>query len=237
MGKCVTLETGSKVKYYFQPLLRGDCNKPPELTVTTSALAAADGDAATITVIALGAGASLPKGMWLDFVAPSTGKVVPVQLTANAVAGATSLAVANIPEDIASGSTCVLPGFLTARESGNLGRSGNTDEIEFLEDFYSRRVTTGASWDISADGAYSQLDSSYRNCEYCFTNGLVGWARIVFPSPNLLVYSTGAVYEGEVTIQDMPLDIPKGIVRANITFNGNGELFKVEPKLIAALVP
>jgi hypothetical protein len=202
MGTCKTLETGNKVIYEFQPLIKGVCDRPADLTITTSALAGADGNAANIAVTALTA-AALPEGMWLDFVAPTTGKIVPVQLTANVLTGATSLPVANIPEDIVSGSTCVLPAFLTARESGNLGRSGKTDSIEFLEDFYERTVTTGASWDISADGAYNQLSSSYRNCEFCFSTGSIGWARIVFPSPNPLVYSTGSTYEGEVTIGDL----------------------------------
>lgn len=232
---CKTLETGSKVKYYFQPLLRGDCDKPPTITITTGALAGADGNAATITVTALPAGTKLPAGMWLDFVT-TTGKVIPVQLAANAIAAATSLSVNNIPEDIASGSTCELSAFLTARESGNLTRSGNSDSIEFLEDFYAQAVTTGASWGISAPGGYSQLASAYRNCEFCFTNGVNGWASIVFPSPNPLVYSTGSVYEGEVSIQSLDLDIPKGIVRAPVEFQGNGQLFKIEPKPIAANV-
>lgn len=236
MAKCLTLESGSKVKYFFQPLLRGNCDKPVDLTVTTSAAAVADGNAASIAVTALAAGALLPLGMWLDFV-ETTGKAIPVQLAANAIAAATSLSVNNVPEAISAGAIATLPPLLTARESGNLGRSGTSDEANLLENFWKNSITTGASWDISADGVYSQLDSAYRNCEYCFEQGLNGWLRIVFPSPNPLVYSSGAIYEGEVTVQDLPLDIPKGIVKANIKFNGNGQLYKTEPKVIAAVVP
>lgn len=233
---CLTLESGSKVIYRFMPLLKGVCDKPVDTTVTTSALAGADGNAATIAVTALASGVVLPKGLWMDFVSP-TGKTVPVQLTANATAPATSLTVANIPEDIASGSTCALPPLLTARESGSLDRSGNSEDVELLENFWANSLTTGASWGVSADGVFSQLSSAYRNCEYCFENGLNGWVQIEFPSPNPLVYSKGAIYEGEVTIESLPLDIPKGVVKANISFKGNGQLYKVEPKVIAAIVP
>lgn len=237
MAKCSTLEAGSKVKYYFQPLSKGDCNKPPDLTITTSAAVVADGNTASIAVTALGTGANLPPGMWIDLVEALTGKIVPVQLAAAAIAAATSLSVNNVPEALTTGATAILPALLTARESGSLGRSGENEDVSLLENFWANSLTTGASWDVSADGIYSQLDSAYRNCEYCFENGLNGWMRIVFPSPNPLVYSTGAIYEGEVVIESMPLDIPKGIVKANISFKGNGQLYKTEPKVIAAIVP
>ncbi len=236
MATCLTIETGGKLTYTFQPLVRGDCNKPPEITITTSAEAPADGNAASITVTALPAGTSLPAGMWLDFVT-STGKIIPVKLTANAIAAATSLAVANVPEVIPSGSTCELPAFLTGRESASLGRSGDSEDVQLLDLFWANRVTTGASWDVSADGIYVQLSAAYRNLEFCFENGLNGWVQIIFPSPNPLVYSTGVIYEGEVTVQDLPIDITKGVVKGNATLNGNGQLYKIEPKPIAANVP
>jgi hypothetical protein len=235
--KCLTLESGAKVKYYFQPLRKGDCSKPPDIVITTSALAAADGNAASITVTALPAGTNLPEGMWLDFENPTTGAIVPVQLAAAAIAAGTSLSVANIPAAIASGSTCQLPALLTARESGSIDRSGNSEDVDLLDNFWAYSETVGANWGSASDGAYSQLASSYRNVEYVFKNGGKGWFRAEFPSPDPLLYSTGAVYEGEVSIEGIPLDMPKGVVKANITFKGNGELYKIEPKVVAAVVP
>jgi hypothetical protein len=236
MANCLTLESGSKIKYYFIPLIRGNCDKPPKVTITTSSATTANGGPATIAVTALPTGVAVPKGAWLDFVAPSVGKTVPVRLTADAVTGATSLAVENVPEAIATASTASLPPLLTARSSGNLNRTGESENVSLLETYWANSLTTGASWEVPTEGVYDQLSSAYRNAELCFETGNTGWVIIEFPSPNPLVYSTGAVYEGEVTVKDLPLDIPKGIVKGNISFAGTGALYKTEPKPIAAVV-
>lgn len=235
--KCVAVENGAQVGHFLTPLLRGDCNAPVDTTITLAAAAPADGNAATITVPALAVGVKLPEGMWLGFVVPTTGVVIPVQLSATSVAGDTTLEVFNIPVTIPIGAVLTLPAPLGLRESASIERTSKTEDIDLLSQFWAYAETTGAAWAPKLDGLFSQTDPTYLNTGYCFRKNQKMWYKAQFPSPDPLVYSEGTSFAGEVIIESMSIDAKKGAVKGNISLKGNGELIETPPKLIAAIVP
>lgn len=217
------LGKGTKVDVALLPL--GSRVEPTPTTITLAAQAAKDVDgAASITVPALGAGVFIPAGSYLAFVAPTTGKQVLVQLTADAEATDTTLTVASIPEAIASGSVATYPLRLAGRTAANLGRSGNRiSAVDFDSDGYEDGLVASISQTLEVPGNWQPLDAGFATAEYAFQELRECYVWLELPRISD-AYSKGRVYHGPCSITDLPLDIPAdGIITGNISIALNGE--------------
>lgn len=211
------LPTGSRVE-------------PTATTITLAALAAKDvTGGASITVPALASGVVIPAGSYLGFVAPTTGKTVIVQLSADADTGDTTLSVEQIPEDIASGSVATYPLRLSGRTAANIGRSGNRiSAVDFDSDGYSDGLTASIEQTLEVPGNWLPLDAGFATAEYAFTELREVYVWLTLPVISS-AYASGRIYKGPASITDLPLEIPAdGIITGNISIAFNGR-----PTLVA----
>lgn len=217
---------GTKVDIAMLPV--GSRVEPTSTTITLGTLAAKDVvGGASITVPALGAGVFIPEGSYLGFVAPTTGKTVIVQLSADADAGDTTLSVEQIPEDIASGSVATYPLRLSGRTAANIGRSGNrVSATDFDSDGYADGLTASIEQTLEVPGNWLPLDAGFATAEYAFTELREIYIWLELPKISA-AYSKGRIYKGAASITDLPLEIPAdGIITGNISiaFNGKPDL-------------
>jgi len=171
----------------------------------------------------------IPAGSYLGFVAPTTGKIVLVQLATDAKAGDTTLDVTSIPEDIAAASVATYPLRLSGRTAANIGRSGKRiSAVDFDSDGYEDGLTASISAKLELPGNWLPTDAGFSTAEYAFENLLEGYAWITLPKSSS-AYSKGRVYKGAVSITDLPLDIPAdGIITGKISIAVNGKLTRVD---------
>lgn len=217
---------GTKVDIAMLPV--GSTTEPKATTITLAVQATKDIDgSATITVPALAADVVIPAGSYLAFVAPTTGKSVLVQLTADAEATDTTLTVAAIPENIASGSVAVYPLRLAGRTAANIGRSGNRQSsVDFDSDGYSTGLTTSIEQTLELPGNWLPQDAGFATAEYAFTELREVFVWLELPKISS-AYSKGRIYKGTASITDLPLEVSAdGLITGNISlaFNGKPEL-------------
>lgn len=214
---------GTKVSIAMLP--EGSRVEPTATTITLAAAASKDiVGGASITVPALGAGVLIPNGSYLAFVAPTTGKSVLVQLTADADAGDTTLAVREIPEDIASGSVATYPLKLAGRTAANIGRSGNrVSAVDFDSDGYSDGLTASIEQTLELPGNWVPTDAGFATAEYAFTELRECYVILELPKISS-AYSKGRIYKGAASITDLPLDVAAdGVITGNISITFNGK--------------
>ncbi|HEY9697011.1 MAG TPA: phage tail tube protein [Trichocoleus sp.] len=217
---------GTKVSIAMLP--EGSSIEPKATTITLAAPAAKDiNGSATITVPALGADVLIPAGSFLAFVAPTTGKSVLVQLSADAETGDTTLTVPEIPEDIATGSVAVYPLRLAGRTAANIGRSGNrVSAVDFDSDGYSTGLTASIEQTLELPGNWVPQDAGFATAEHLFTELREAYVWLELPKISA-AYSKGRIYKGKASITDLPLEISAdGVITGNIslTFNGKPDL-------------
>lgn len=214
---------GTKVSIALLPV--GSTVEPEKTTITLAAQAAKDvTGGATITVPALGAGVLIPSGSYLAFVAPTTGKSVLVQLTADAEATDTTLEVREIPEDIASGSVATYPLRLAGRTAANIGRSGNrVSSVDFDSDGYSTGLTASIEQMLELPGNWIPQDAGFATAEYAFGELREIYVWLELPKISA-AYSKGRIYKGPCSITDLPLDVgADAIITGNISLAFNGK--------------
>lgn len=205
---------------------------PDALTLTTEANVTAKDvtGGATITLSAAIAANKqpIPTGTYLGFVAPTTGKVVVVQLTAPAESADTTLSVAQVPEAIAASSVCLYPLRLSGRTAANIGRDGNRIEsVDFDSGGFATGLTASVSGTIELPGNFLPTDAGFLTAEYAFTNLREVYVEIEL-TPISAAYSTGKVYKGRASITSLPVEVPAdGIITGNISLAINGELVQV----------
>lgn len=218
------LGKGTLVEIAMLPV--GGDTEPVRATLTTqSSTITKDTDGSgTITLsAALGAGILIPAGSFLGFTAPTTGKVVLVQLTADAKAGDTNLSVDTIPEDIAASSVAKYPLKLSARKTANLGRSGKREtSVTFDDAGYESGLVSLISQKLDFDGNYLPGDAGFATAEYAFTNLREIYYWLTLPKSSD-AYTTGKIYKGFASITDLPIDIAAdGIITGKISVACNG---------------
>lgn len=224
---------GTKVSIALLPV--GSTVEPEETTITLAAAASKDiTGGATITVPALATGVLIPSGSYLAFVAPTTGKSVLVQLTADAEATDTSLAVREIPEDIANGSVAVYPLRLAGRTAANIGRSGNrVSSVDFDSEGYSTGLTASIESTLELPGNFIPTDAGFATCEHAFLELREIYVWLELPKISSL-YSKGRIYKGPASITDLPLDVgADSIVTGNISLAFNGKPDYVPDEAVA----
>lgn len=199
--------------------------EPVRTTITLAAAATKDTTApATITVPALASGVVIAAGNYLSFVAPTTGKSVLVQVTADAVASDTTLTVDSIPEDIVSGSVAVFPPKLAGRTAANLGRQGNrVTSVTFEDDGYESGLTTSIAQTLEFPGNWIPTDAGFATAEYAFSNLREIYLWLTLPKISS-AYTKGRIYKGFASISNLPLETPaNGIITGNISAAFNGK--------------
>jgi hypothetical protein len=214
---------GTKVNIAMLP--EGSRVEPKATTITLAAAVVKDVDGtATVTVPALASGVLIPAGTYLAFVAPTTGKSVLVQLTADAKAGDTTLAVASVPEDIATGSVASYPLRLAGRSAANIGRSGNrVSAVDFDSDGYADGLTASVEQKLELPGNWTPQDAGFATSEYAFTELRECYVWVELPKISS-AYSKGRVYKGACSINDLPLEIKAdGVITGNISITFNGK--------------
>jgi hypothetical protein len=179
---------------------------------------------ATITLsAALGAGVLIAAGNYLGFKDPVTGKVVPVQLTADAKTGDTTLTVDIIPEAIAASSVASFPMRLSGRSKADLDRKGNrVTAVDFESSGYSSGSTVSIEQNIKLDGNWLPQDPGFATAEYAF--GELREVYIWLTLPKISdAYSKGRVYHGPTSLTSLPLGIGAAdVVTGNIEAAYNG---------------
>lgn len=226
MATSFIIGKGTKVSVALLPV--GGTTEPASVTLTVAGTAQAKDTTspATITLSgAIAAGKLIPAGTFLGFVAPTTGKIVMVQLLADAEAGDTSLSVDVIPEEIAASSVAQFPLKLSARTAANIGRTGNrVESTDFDSGGFSTGLTTSVAQTLELPGNYLASDAGFRTAEYAFTNLREIYVWIELPKSSD-AYTKGKVYKGRASITDLPIDIPAdSIVTGSISVAINGEL-------------
>lgn len=214
---------GTKIDLSMLPV--GSTTEPESTTITLAVQAAKDIDGtATITVPALATDVVIPAGSYLAFVAPTTGKSVLVQLTADADAGDTTLTVATIPETIASGSVATYPLRLSGRTAANIGRSGNrVSAVDFDSDGYATGLTTSIEQTLELPGNWLPQDAGFATAEYAFTELREVYVWLELPKISA-AYSKGRIYKGTASITDLPLEVSAdGLITGNISLAFNGK--------------
>lgn len=214
---------GTTVEIAMLPV--GSTVEPTRTTITLAAQASKDIDGtATITVPALGAGVLIPEGSFLGFVNPTTGKSVLVQLTEDAEATDTTLAVREIPEDIASGSVATYPLRLAGRTAANLGRSGNrVTSTDFDSEGYTTGLTASIETTLELPGNWIPTDPGFSTAEYLFQELREAYVWLTLPKISS-AYSSGRIYKGPASITDLPLDVgADAIITGNISLAFNGK--------------
>lgn len=230
MTSSFVLGKGTKVDIAMLPV--GSKTEPTPITLTTGATPTAKDTTPSATIAlttAIPTGKeTIPAGSFLGFKDPATGKVVMVQLTADAKAGDTNLTVDIIPEAIAPNSVAQYPLRLSGRTNANIGRSGNRIEAtDFDSSGFSTGLTASISQTVECGGNYLPNDPGFRTAEHAFTNLREVYVWIELPKISD-AYSKGKIYKGFASITDLPVEIPAdGILTGNVSLAINGELFVV----------
>jgi len=198
--------------------------RAPAITSQATPTAKDTTSPATITLTsALGAGVLIAAGNYLGFKDPVTGKVVPVQLTDDAVAGDTTLTVNIIPEAIAASSVASFPLRLSGRSKADLDRKGNrVTTVDFDSSGYASGATVSIEQNIKLDGNWLPQDAGFATAEYAFgeLREVYVWLQLPKISDN---YSKGRVYHGPTSITSLPLGIGASeVISGNVeaAFNG-----------------
>ncbi len=221
---------GTKVDIAMLPV--GSKVEPTPQTLTTGATATAKDTTspATITLAAaIAAGKeTIPAGSFLGFKDPLTGKVVMVQLTADAEAGDTDLTVNIIPEAIAANSVATYPLRLSGRTTANIGRTGNRIEsTDFDSSGFSTGLTASIAQTLELSGSYLPNDPGFATAEVAFTQLREVYVWVELPKISA-AYSKGKIYKGFASITDLPVEVPAdGIISGNVSLALNGELVVV----------
>lgn len=226
MTSSFVIGKGTKVDIAMLPLGSKVEPKPATLTIGATPVAKDITAPATITLAsALPADVVIPAGSFLGFKAPTTGKVVVVQLAEDAVAGDTDLAVGVIPEAIAAASVAQYPLRLSGRTSANIGRSGNRQEsVDFDSGAYSTGLVSSISQTLELSGNYLPLDAGFATAEYAFSELREVFVAVELPRISD-AYSKGKVYKGFASITDLPLEVPAdGILSGSLSLALNGEM-------------
>lgn len=220
------LGKGTKLEIAMLP--EGSKVEPSPLTLTIGASAVAKDITSPASIpltAALAAGKLIPAGSFLGFKAPTTGKIVMVQLIEDAAAGDTELVVESIPEEIAGSSTATYPLRLSARTNANIGRSGNrVSSVDFDSGAFETGLTASISQTLEMNGNYLPNDAGFRTTEYAFTNLREVYIWVELPRSSA-AYSKGKIYKGFASIGDLPIEIPAdGIITGNVSLAINGEM-------------
>lgn len=218
------LGKGTQVEIAMLPV--GGDTEPVRATITTTNSTSSkdiDGSATITLSAALASGVTIPTGSFLGFVAPTSGKTVLVQLTADAKAGDSTLTVATIPEDIAASSVAKYPLKLSARKTANIGRSGKREtSVDFESGGFETGLTSSISQKLDFDGNYLPGDAGFATAEYAFLNLREVYYWVTLPKSSDS-YTTGKIYKGFASITDLPLDVPAdGIISGKISVACNG---------------
>lgn len=230
MTSSFVIGKGAKVEIAMLPL--GSKVEPTPITLTTGATATAKDTSApgAITLAsAIPAGKQpIPAGSFVGFKAPTTGKVVMVQILEDALAGDDELVVGVIPEEIAASSVAQYPLRLSGRTNANIGRSGNrVSSVDFDSGAFETGLTASISQTLECSGNYLPSDPGFATAEYAFTNLREVFVWVELPKISA-AYSKGKIYKGSASITDLPLEVPAdGILTGNISFAINGELVVV----------
>lgn len=221
---------GTKVDIAMLPV--GSKTEPTPQTLTTGGTATVKdiSSPATITLSAAipNGKETIPSGSFLGFKDPLTGKVVMVQLTADAEAGDTDLTVNIIPEAIAANSVAVYPLRLSGRTTANIGRSGNrVSSVDFDSGAFETGLTASISQTLELSGNYLPSDPGFATAETAFTQLREVYVWVELPKISA-AYSKGKIYKGFASITDLPVEVPAdGILTGNISLALNGELVVV----------
>lgn len=231
MATSFVIGKGTKITAALLP--EGDSTTPAIATLTTAGSATVKDTTspATITLsAAIPSGKLIPAGTYLNFVAPTTGKEVLVQLLADAEAGDTSLSVDIIPEDIAASSVATFPLKVRGRTAANLGRTGNrVSQVDFDSDAYASGLTTSIEQTLSIPGNWLPNDAGFKTLEYAFTELREVYLWVELPKPSA-AYSKGQVYHGACSITSLPIEIAAdGVITGNIEVAFNGRPNQDEP--------
>lgn len=232
MANNVMKGKGTKIRVALLP--EGSREEPVAANITSAASSTAAGTTTITLTGTLGAGVLIPAGSYLPFIAPTTGKTVPVRLTADAEEGDSSLAVAAIPEAIAASSVAAFPTPLKGRTAANLSRS-TTDvtRTDFDSDGYSDGTGTSLEQGLDIPGSYLPTDAGYLTLEYAQENLREVWIEYELPRPSAL-YSKGKIYKGVCSVMDLPLDnSAEGVIDSNGTLKWRGKPIKVDPVPVA----
>lgn len=220
------LGKGTKVDIAMLP--EGDKVEPAPVTLTVGAAPVAKdvtSPGAVPLTAAIAANKLIPAGSFLGFKAPTTGKIVMVQLLEDAASGDTELTVDTIPEEIAAGSVAVYPLRLSARTGANIGRSGNrVSSVDFDSGAFETGLTASIAQTLEMNGNYLPNDAGFRTTEHAFTTLREVYIWVELPRSSA-AYSKGKIYKGFASITDLPVDIPAdGIITGNISLAINGEM-------------
>jgi len=225
MATSFVIGKGTKVRIAMLPLGSEIEPIPATLTIGVAAIAKDIIDPATITLAsALPANFKAPAGSFIQFIAPTTGKSVLVQLKTDAVAADTTLTVFSIPEAIAAASTAVYPLKLGGRTNANLSRSGNrTAVVDFDSDGYSKGLTTSIENGISFAGNWLPQDAGFATAEFALQELRQVYVWLELPKISD-AYTTGRIYEGPASLTSIPLEIAAdGVITGNIEASFEGK--------------
>jgi hypothetical protein len=225
------IQKSKGTKLYLSLLPVGVRVKPTEQTLTTSGASnAAIAKAATSIPLETAVDGLIPKGQWLLF-KDTDGVERLAQLSADAVDGATSLAVYPLPEAIADGATAEFPVRIQARSGASVSRSANLQSsITFDSGSERDGTTTSRERGLSAAGNYLYYDAGLRTAEYAYENDQEVWVKRVLPVPSS-AYSVGKVTEGPAAVTSIPDEVPADVfVSQSLEVAFLGYCNEIQPK-------
>jgi len=212
---------GRNVKVTLALLARGD-RTPPTPGVITLGTSIAAG-ATTIAVTATTCG-NMRAGQFLRFVEPA-GKERIVQLSADALIGATSLSVNPVDVAIATGAVAAFPVECFDRTAADLTSAFKLSEVyTFNTGGFRDGVISSTSKDLSLTGIYYAFDAGSLTMNYAAYKGLECYFDITLPSPSP-DYNTGlqVVGPGGVTSNDMKIPV-EGFISNDFKVNFLGPI-------------
>lgn len=201
-------------------LSEGDREAPTANDLTNSALAAKG--ATSITLDAAATGSKIRAGQRLLFIDPVTDLAYPVIVTANYEGAGTTLAVAELAEDIPADAVAAFPAKFQLRQSAGLERSTNVQTFSTfdhagLADSTPGQIDTTASF----DGAYAIGDAGGETMEAAQRLGAEAYVEVIRPAPSA-AYSRGRVDAGACLVESMSQPVPlEGEVSRNFSVRFN----------------
>ncbi|MFN6535517.1 MAG: phage tail tube protein [Nostoc sp. EkiNYC01] len=225
------IQKSKGTKLYLALLPVGVRAKPTEQILTTSGASnAAIAKSATSIPLEAAVDGLIPKGQWLLF-KDGDGVERLAQLSADAVDGATALAVYALPEAIADGATAEFPVRIQARSGASVSRSANLQSsITFDSGSERDGTTTSRERGLSAAGNYLYYDAGLRTAEYAYENDQEVWVKRVLPAPSS-AYSIGKVTEGPAAVTSIPDEVPAdGFVSQSLEVAFLGYCSETQPK-------
>ncbi|MBD2005616.1 MULTISPECIES: hypothetical protein [Cyanophyceae] len=210
-----------------------DCDRVfPESTVFTVATTAVLANATSITVTVAPATTRIIKApVWLLF-EDATGKQVPVKVTADIAAGATTLTILAPKRGIAIGATAPYPVLLRNRTNANLtSDDAQQDVMTFDNDGWKDQITTMLGNGVSANGYFSSTDPGLKSIMFARENFKELYLELELPKPGCdNTYTKGFVFRGFAGVQGVPIEIPSdNIMNCNLEFKFRGPVTTVEP--------